>query len=158
MKVIVAEYAGFCFGVSRAVETVEKTVRANPGTKICTIGKIIHNPTVVRRFEDAGVSVIDEETAFRLTEEGNAKNTVAVIRTHGIRRDINGALDALAAREPDFRVVDCTCPYVKKIHKIVSEYSSDDSITFIFGNETHPEVEGIRSYVNGQSFVFASAE
>ena len=158
MKVIVAEYAGFCFGVSRAVETVEKTVLEYPEKKISTIGKIIHNPTVVRRFEEAGVSVIDEGTALGLAESEEAKNTVAVIRTHGIRRELSVALEALAEKEPGFRVVDCTCPYVKKIHKIVSEQSSKDGITFIFGNENHPEVEGIRSYVNGKSFTFSSAE
>ncbi len=153
-----AKYAGFCFGVKRAVDTVYDIIEKNSGSKIYTLGKLIHNPTVVKELEDKGVAVIDSgdfENIYRRACDG--ERSIVIIRTHGVSKNISSALNEYAEKCDNFEVCDLTCPYVKKIHNIVSE-APEDSLTLIFGDEKHPEVEGIKSFAKGESFVFSNAE
>ena len=106
MSIRVAESAGFCFGVNRAVELVEQAVAT--GKPVCTLGPIIHNRHAVSRFHEMGVQVIETP------EEAQSGQTV-VIRSHGVTRAVQEALEARGAI-----VVDATCPFVKRIHGIVS--------------------------------------
>lgn len=108
MEVIVAKTAGFCFGVRRAVNQVYEQVEK--GRKpIYTYGPIIHNEEVVRDLEERGVVVIhDEEELSKITD-----GTV-IIRSHGVSKNIYGMIEAQG-----LQLVDATCPFVKKIHKIV---------------------------------------
>ena len=132
MSITVAKSAGFCFGVSRAVEMVEQEAAA--GKQVVTLGPIIHNRHVVAKFEAMGVKVIDTP------EEATAENTV-IIRSHGVSEDVMNRLD-----QQGCRVVDATCPFVKRIHGIVSRAEKDGELPVIIGTRSHPEVEGIAGW------------
>lgn len=127
--VTVAKSAGFCFGVSRAVDLVFRAVQE--GKKVCTLGPIIHNPQMVEELESLGVRTVD------MPEQVQPDETV-VIRSHGVGREVCAALEA---RRAD--IVDATCPFVAKIHKIVSAYSEENQRILIAGDPNHPEVQGI---------------
>ena len=148
MKVIVAKTAGFCFGVKRAVDTVyeqaEKEAAIRP---IYTYGPIIHNEEVVKDLEERGVCVWDEEKL-----EGVRGGTV-IIRSHGVSRKVYEQLEAQG-----FQVVDATCPFVKKIHRIVREESEKGTAIVIVGNASHPEVKGIRGWCKGEAYVIETPE
>lgn len=140
MEIKLAKTAGFCFGVNRAVDMLYKMVEN--GEKVCTLGPIIHNPQVIEDLKSKGVVIAD-------SPENVPANTKVVVRTHGVEKQI---LDELREKNIDF--CDATCPFVKKIHKIVTDNSDENSIVLIAGDENHPEVQGIRSYVKGRSVVF----
>ncbi len=143
MNVTVAKSAGFCFGVSRAVELVESA--AGQGGRTFTLGPIIHNRHVVERFEKMGVRVIGQP------EEASPGDTV-IIRSHGVSRDVYKRLEARGAA-----IIDATCPFVKRIHKIVSQAEKEGKLPIIIGTPTHPEVEGIAGWC-GRCKVFADVE
>ena len=131
MKVELAKMAGFCFGVNRAVDTVYE--EAKQFSPVYTYGPIIHNETVIDDLEKKGVQVIHSlEEAKELTE-----GTI-VIRSHGVTRREQEELTA-----DGLRVVDATCPFVKKIHRLVEEKSKEGYQIVIAGNPVHPEVVGI---------------
>ncbi len=151
MKTVdVAKYAGFCFGVERAVKTVYDIVNTEKKARIYTLGKIIHNPIVTEELEKKGVKIITQDDIEAVAQNATADSpAVVIIRTHGVVKSISDQLEMLSKQNPHFRAVDCTCPYVKKIHKIVSENSTPNGLTIIFGDQKHPEVKGIESYANG---------
>ncbi|MBR4881362.1 MAG: 4-hydroxy-3-methylbut-2-enyl diphosphate reductase, partial [Clostridia bacterium] len=156
MIIKVADLAGFCFGVKRAVETVEELTAGN--VKVYTLGKLIHNPTIINEFAGKGVEIIGEEDIDRIYKVTDKNSpSVIVIRAHGVVKSISDKLDACAKKNEYFKVSDQTCPHVKKIHKIVEKHSRDADITLIFGNIGHPEVQGICSYVEGEYLVFEKA-
>ena len=132
MSVKVAKSAGFCFGVSRAVELVEQAAEA--GKKVATLGPIIHNRHVVDKFRSMGVRVIETP------EEAEAGETV-IIRSHGVSRDVYQRLE-----KQGIEIVDATCPFVKRIHTIVSRAEEEGKLPVIIGTPTHPEVEGIAGW------------
>ena len=132
MSITVAKSAGFCFGVSRAVETVEREVKA--GKQVTTLGPIIHNRHAVRHFEDMGVGVI------QAPEEAVPGSTV-VIRSHGVSQGVYQRLCDMGVE-----VVDATCPFVKRIHEIVSREEKNGYLPVIIGTRSHPEVEGIAGW------------
>ena len=144
MPVILAETAGFCFGVNQAVRRVNELLDA--GETVCTLGPLIHNPQVVDAFAARGVRVVDDPAE---TPPG----ATLVIRSHGVPQS---TADAIAAA--GIRCCDATCPFVAKIHRIVAEHSAAGRVVLIAGNPTHPEVLGIRGHCNGVSFVFGNAE
>ncbi len=155
--ITLAKYAGFCFGVKRAVDTVYDIVRQNSGGKIYTLGKLIHNPTVVSELEQKGVRVIDKDDFEDIYNKArNGEKCTVIIRTHGVSKQLSTALAHYSEMCEDFKVCDLTCPYVKKIHNIVSDAPAD-CLTLIFGDEKHPEVEGIKSFAVGQSIVFSDS-
>ena len=132
MSIKVAESAGFCFGVNRAVELVEQV--AQKGNRVCTLGPIIHNRHAVAHFEKMGVKVI--ETPAEATE-----SDTVIIRSHGVTRAVQQELEATGAR-----VVDATCPFVKRIHGIVSRAEEEGALPVIIGTRSHPEVVGIAGW------------
>ncbi len=144
-RVVLAENSGFCFGVRRAVDTVEKLI-SEGNSHIFTVGELIHNPTYLKRLENKGVFICDEneieKTASRYPD------AVFVIRAHGLKKEISDLLETKG-----LRFVDATCPFVKKIHNIVSENSDENIPTVIIGDKNHPEVEGIKSYAKGEVFI-----
>ena len=143
MSITVAKSAGFCFGVSRAVEMVEQEGAA--GNQVVTLGPIIHNRHVVGKFESMGVKVIDTP------EEANPENTV-IIRSHGVSEDVMKRLEKRGCR-----IVDATCPFVKRIHGIVSQAEKNGELPVIIGTRSHPEVEGIAGWC-GHCEIFESPE
>lgn len=135
MEVIVAKTAGFCFGVKRAVEQVYRQIEE--GQKpIYTYGPIIHNEEVVRELEEKGVRIIEDEAQLASVSEGTV-----IIRSHGVAERIYKILE-----NRNIKVVDATCPFVKKIHRIVHEHSRNGADVVIIGNDGHPEVEGIKGW------------
>ena len=146
MEVILAKSAGFCFGVKRAVDTVYEQTAA--GGKIYTYGPIIHNEEVVRDLEQKGVTVLGNEAELNALTEGTV-----VIRSHGVERRINDAIT-----ERGLHCVDATCPFVKKIHRIVEKESADGRRIIIIGNRNHPEVEGICGWSLTEPVVIESME
>ncbi|HIS59233.1 MAG TPA: bifunctional 4-hydroxy-3-methylbut-2-enyl diphosphate reductase/30S ribosomal protein S1 [Candidatus Faecousia faecipullorum] len=132
MRVTLAKSAGFCFGVSRAVELVEQA--ASSGKKVATLGPIIHNRHVVARFESLGVRVINAP------EEALPGESV-IIRSHGVSRDVYERL-----QNQNVEIIDATCPFVKRIHSIVSRAEEEGALPIIIGTKTHPEVEGIAGW------------
>ena len=143
MSVRVAKSAGFCFGVSRAVELVEKA--AQEGKRVATLGPIIHNRHVVDKFEAMGVRVID------VPEDAEAGETV-IIRSHGVSREVYERLE-----RQNVEIIDATCPFVKRIHTIVSRSSEEGRLPVIIGTPTHPEVEGIAGWC-GECRVFQNVQ
>ena len=132
MSVRVAKSAGFCFGVSRAVELVEEAARA--GKTVATLGPIIHNRHVVNKFEAMGIRVIE-------TPEEAQPNETVIIRSHGVSRDVYQRLEKTGCE-----IIDATCPFVKRIHGIVSRAEEEGRLPVIIGTPTHPEVEGIAGW------------
>ena len=144
MKVTLAKSAGFCFGVKRAVEMVYK--EAETGKKVYTLGPIIHNEQVVQDLEQKGVRVIDTPE-----ELSKAEDATVIIRSHGISADVYHQLE-----DKKVRIVDATCPFVSKIHRIVEKKYPEGSCIVIVGNANHPEVEGINGWCNGAATVIGS--
>ena len=148
MEVIVAKTAGFCFGVERAVNKVYEQIDKQYGRLIYTYGPIIHNEEVVKDLEKKGVRVIETEEELRQLKEG-----VVIIRSHGVGRPIYDLLE-----QNQIELVDATCPFVKKIHRIVKEENEKGRRVIIIGNEKHPEVEGIKGWANPDTIVVESEE
>lgn len=144
MKVTLAKSAGFCFGVKRAVEMVYK--EAETGKKVYTLGPIIHNEQVVQDLEQKGVRVIDTPE-----ELSKAEDATVIIRSHGISADVYHQLE-----DKKVRIVDATCPFVSKIHRIVEKKYQEGSCIVIVGNANHPEVEGINGWCNGAATVIGN--
>lgn len=142
-KIILAETAGFCFGVDRAVNLVYSLV--NDGKKVCTLGPIIHNAQLVGDLEQRGVKIID-------SIDECPDGYMVVVRTHGVEKSV---IDDIENKNIEY--VDATCPFVKKIHRIVKKFDSSVPV-LVAGDVNHPEVIGIRSYCNGKSFVFKNDE
>lgn len=147
MKVKLAKSAGFCFGVKRAVDTVYQKLNEEEGKTIYTYGPIIHNEEVVRDFESKGVIVLKSEKELLAVEDG-----IVIIRSHGVSKSICDEMDRRG-----IPYVDATCPYVKKIHKIVEEKSAKGAFIVIIGNSSHPEVEGIKGWAGKDVRVISSA-
>ena len=131
MEIVVARTAGFCFGVQRAVDTVYHEVEK--GGKIYTFGPIIHNEHVVSDLAGKGVGVIDDPDDL-----SGISNGTIVIRSHGVSKDVFERLNG-----SDLNVIDATCPFVKKIHRIVEQDSKNGKHIVVIGSRTHPEVCGI---------------
>lgn len=140
MEIILAESAGFCFGVNRAVNTVENLLAENK--KVATLGPLIHNPQYIQSLCDRGAIIAESPVDV-------PEDCELVIRAHGITKDL---LEEI--KNSGIRFSDATCPFVKKIQNIINNESTKDNIVLIAGDEDHPEVKGFRSYCKGKSFVF----
>ena len=143
MSITVAKTAGFCFGVSRAVNIVEKLL--DEGRSVYTLGPIIHNPQMVESLAKRGVRIAEKP-------EDAEKGSTLVIRSHGVSKDV---MDRIRELEADYK--DATCPFVLKIHKIVAQHSAAGEIILIAGDENHPEVQGIIGYCTGEYHTFLNS-
>ncbi len=157
MEIKVAKYAGFCFGVKRAVDAVFEMIEKSDHAPVFTIGSLIHNPDVNRRLREKGVTIVDEKDVDAMLASA-PENAVFVIRTHGVTKEIREKLTAFREKNPASAVLDMTCPFVAKIYRIMQENTTADTLTVLMGNTAHPEVIGISSYVNGKLLTFSSAE
>lgn len=143
-RIEIADKAGFCFGVDRAVKIVYNIIEN--GGKAVTYGEIIHNETVVNELKSRGVNVINS-----LEEIEKLENTSVVIRSHGVGRDI---YELLEKRKPfGVDVCDGTCPFVARIHKIVSEKSGEGFDIIILGDKDHDEVQGIVKHCQKKPYI-----
>ncbi len=135
MEVILAKSAGFCFGVKRAVDTVYEQARQSSG-RIYTYGPIIHNEEVVNDLEQKGVRVVETPEELK-----NCRDGTVIIRSHGVGKGIYELLE-----KEGIPYVDATCPFVRKIHRIVEQHSREGYHIVIIGSGSHPEVEGIKGW------------
>jgi len=159
MKVILAENAGFCFGVKRATDRVEELLARKDGGRVCILGHLIHNRLYNESLEARGVRHITvEEAAAVAAESDDGTDTTVVIRTHGVPLPVERELAALAEKHPYFHVENMTCPFVGKIHRIADENTDEDTLFLLLGSENHPEVQGILSHVRGEHRVFYTAK
>ncbi len=147
MEVTVAKTAGFCFGVKRAVETVYRQAE-EAKEPVYTFGPIIHNDQVVSDLAEKGVHVIHTEEELEQVHQGTV-----IIRSHGVSRKIQEKIQANG-----LTCVDATCPFVKKIHRIVEEEGRKGHTVIIAGNAVHPEVEGICGWASGPVYVVSDSE
>ena len=145
-EVTTAKSAGFCFGVKRAVDMVYD--EAKKGERVYTLGPIIHNQQVVEDLEKKGVKVIDS-----VNDINNGYDATVIIRSHGVPEKVIKVL-----REKNVNIVDATCPFVLKIHKIVKEASQNGKTIIIIGSDNHPEVEGIKGWCVNEPVVLESVE
>ena len=143
----VAKTAGFCFGVKRAVEKVYEQVELGK-ENIFTYGPIIHNEEVVADLESKGVRVLASKEELEMLREGTV-----VIRSHGVPEEIYQLIEAKG-----LECVDATCPFVKKIHRIVEKESNNGRHIIVIGNDKHPEVEGIKGWCHGPVTVISDEE
>ena len=159
-EITVAKNAGFCFGVKRATDTLEDTIEhAEKNLRIFTLGHIIHNTIYNNELLEKGVNVLEENEIEAIAATAREESPVKVfIRTHGVTKEISDRLKKAAAANPYFSYVDCTCPFVTKIHKIADEHSREDTVFIILGDPTHPEVRGIVSHAGYEKHVFKTAE
>lgn len=144
MKITVAETAGFCFGVARAVKTVQEALER--GEKIATLGPIIHNEQFTEYLEKQGARIISS------VEEAQDDETV-IIRSHGVPKKVEDEI-----KKRGLRYIDATCPFVKKIHKLVSEYYEKGYAIVVIGDSSHPEVEGIVGWCEGDAIILEKEE
>ena len=135
MEVIVAKTAGFCFGVRRAVDQVYEQIEHGQGP-IYTLGPIIHNEEVVKDLEEKGVVVLEDSDSLEQIGQGTV-----IIRSHGVGRQVYDQI-----KSQGLHLADATCPFVKKVHRIVEEQNRQGRRVIIIGDSAHPEVEGIRGW------------
>ena len=147
MKVIKAQTAGFCFGVKRAVDQVYD-LAAKEKEPVYTYGPIIHNEEVVRDLEEKGVQVLNGKEDLLSVKKGTV-----VIRSHGVAEEV---YDLIC--ENGLNLADATCPFVKKIHRIVRREGENGREIVIIGNANHPEVEGIRGWCVSKVTVIGTEE
>ncbi|NLY43848.1 MAG: bifunctional 4-hydroxy-3-methylbut-2-enyl diphosphate reductase/30S ribosomal protein S1 [Clostridiaceae bacterium] len=147
MEIIVAQTAGFCFGVKRAVDTVYDNINiAQNKTKIYTLGPIIHNQQVIKDLESKNVFAID-------SLDNIEKDAKVIIRTHGIPKSTYQELE-----DKKIQYIDATCPYVKKIHRIVEQFYKDGYQIVIVGDPNHPEVIGINGWCDNTAVIVQGPE
>ncbi len=138
MKIVIAESAGFCYGVKKAIEETEKTLKQYGSTKV--LGALIHNPLEVQRLKNEGLIIIDKPS--------QASSERVIVRSHGEGQKV---IQALVNNNND--VLNYTCPYVSKIHRIVNDYYSKNYGIIIIGDSKHPEVIGINGWCNESATV-----
>ena len=147
MEITVAKSAGFCFGVQRAVDAVYDLLKEN-SSDIYSIGPLIHNEIVTKDLKNKGLIEINDYDEIK-----NLKNKKVIIRTHGIEKQVYDLL-----KSNNNSIVDLTCPFVSKIHKLVEEYSENGYKIIVIGDKDHPEVKGIVSYAKNDIYVVISEE
>lgn len=128
MKITIAENAGFCFGVKRALDTINKIKDKN----IYVLGKLIHNPRVIQDLEKKGIKSIENS-------DNIGENSTIIISAHGIP---DKTIEEL--KNKNLEVIDCTCPLVKKVHNLTKDAEKQGYTIIIFGDKEHTEVKGIK--------------
>ena len=143
MPVEVASHAGFCMGVSRAVEKAEAMTR--DGIPSCTLGELIHNPEVIRHLAERGLEPIQDPA--------EAAGRRVLIRSHGVSPQVLQDLEKAGDE-----ILDLTCPFVDKLHRIVEEGSRDGTPVILVGERDHPEVRGTAGWAHGEVLIVAEPE
>lgn len=139
MKVVKTKNIGFCFGVKRAIKMVLKVAEATK-EPVFTIGPIIHNPQMVRILEDKGVVPVNDVYGI--------DNGTVVFRTHGVKKEEEEYI-----KEKGLRIIDTTCPFVKRVRKHAMYLKNKGYKVVIVGNQDHPEVKSVLSYLDNDGIV-----
>ena len=143
MPLEIAPHAGFCMGVRRAVEAAQRI--AEEGTPACTLGELIHNPEVVESLRSRNIPPINSP------EE--AQGRCVLIRSHGVGPQTLAELESAGCK-----VVDLTCPFVSRLHRIVRDASEQGRTVIVVGEANHPEVQGTVGWITGEALVVATEE
>lgn len=133
MKVLVGSNSGFCFGVKRAID---KAYELKEKGNVITLGPIIHNQIVVQKLEKDGIKSMEDAK-----EISNFINSYVIVRTHGAKKGVKEGIESKG-----FKVVDATCPFVLRSHRLVERMIKENFFVIIFGNPEHPEVKSVVSY------------
>ena len=159
MKITLSKNAGFCPGVRRADKLVRDLVeKKNESDKIYTLGSLIHNKIYTDELESLGVKSVSFCDVQKIVDENPNSNITFVIRTHGIPKEEEKFLRSIEEKHLNVKIVDATCPSVKKIHKIADESTNDDTHFVLYGSPTHPESVGILSYAKGVKTIISNFE
>ncbi|GBD99235.1 4-hydroxy-3-methylbut-2-enyl diphosphate reductase [bacterium BMS3Abin07] len=142
MEILLVKNAGFCFGVKRAVDLTFK-VAEDESLPAVALGPIIHNPQVIEELGKRGIATVDKVPD---------NNSIIIIRTHGIEQNLYGNI-----LKSGHRIIDATCPFVKKAQQYAKLLSEEDYQVLILGDSNHPEVKGILSYAGGNASVINSS-
>lgn len=145
MKVFLAEYLGFCYGVKRAIHLARSNASTD-GSKSCTLGPIIHNPQMVERLAEEGIGMVD--SIADMPDEGTI-----IIRSHGVGPQIYEE-----ASKQNLTVVDATCPHVKKAQTAAHELANAGYNVVIIGEKKHPEVKSIFEWSGDKAVVIEREE
>jgi len=143
MKVIIADQAGVCFGVKRALDLVQSEAEKSEG--LATLGPLIHNPQVVGDLEGKGVRVV--------RNVADAGGGAIVMPSHGVPRDV-----MKSAEDAGLRVIDATCPFVANVHRRVETLASDGYLVVVVGDAGHSEVKAIKSAAGDDAIVISSPD
>ena len=155
MEIILAKNAGFCPGVKRAVDQALSYCKT-PHTY--TLGELIHNPPFLKQLEEKGIRSISFDEIPDVLRSIAPEEMHLILRTHGIQKDQEAKLRALAAESGRLHIIDMTCPFVKKIHKIAEENTSEQTAFLHFCHKNHPEALGNMSYAKGEKYALSSLE
>jgi 4-hydroxy-3-methylbut-2-enyl diphosphate reductase len=139
MEIKVAKNAGYCFGVKRAIEMVEETLKKYEGNRIYSLGEIIHNPQVVERLKRRGLIVVRDI-------EDVEENSTVIISAHGRSEE-----DIARLKKKGCKIVNATCPYVRLPQSIIKKMSSEGYLVILLGDREHPEVKGLVSFAKGEN-------
>ncbi len=160
MEIHIAENAGFCFGVERATRELERELAESDGNRtVITLGRIIHNERYTEMISKMGAKEAEPthiDRIIRRAKEGEAISVV--IRAHGEQADILERLENCAAEHPNLKILDCTCPYVRKVREIARKNSGEGKLFILIGAADHPEVTGIMSCAAGDKRTFQNSE
>jgi len=142
MKIYKAEHMGFCFGVKKAIKKARLVLNeVNTKEDIYMLGEIIHNPQVIEEFIKNGVKIVNQ-----ISQVPEGKHLIT--RAHGIL-----ASELKYAKEKNIRIIDTTCPYVRKLHKIIKTLKNDGYKVIIYGDYNHPEIKSVLSFINNNGSV-----
>ncbi|AST59083.1 4-hydroxy-3-methylbut-2-enyl diphosphate reductase [Thermoanaerobacterium thermosaccharolyticum] len=144
MKILIADNAGFCFGVKRAVKMAYDQINRDDSRQTYTYGELIHNPQVVKDLEGKGIKTIGGIDNLK-------ENDRIIIRTHGIPEKTYKDL-----KEKKIELIDMTCPFVKRVQKIVNGYYKKGYTIVIIGDKNHPEVIGVNGWCDNSAYVIES--
>ena len=163
MTVRIAEKAGFCFGVRRAADALERALsekeKSGSARRIVTLGHLIHNDEYIKSVAARGAECASREDIPDLIRAAEAGEAITlIIRAHGEKEEIVKELEAVATRVPDFTLLNCTCPYVEKVRATAKENSGAGRFFILIGDPNHPEVEGIMSCLDGDGIALSDSE
>jgi 4-hydroxy-3-methylbut-2-enyl diphosphate reductase len=142
MEIIIAKDSGLCYGVKRAIQIVKETLSEKKG-RVFTLGDLIHNPQVIENLEKQGIRSLEDLDEI-------SEGTV-IIRSHGISPDIHKKIE-----EKNIKIVDATCPIVKRIQRLVEALAKEEEEIVIVGNKNHPEIRGLIGYSRGKGIIVES--
>ena len=160
MEIILSKNAGFCPGVRNADKALKDIIGVKSDEeRIYTLGKLIHNQSYVDDLKKKGVNIISIDELENVFYSSTDTPMTVATRTHGVTKEVNERLLLLEKREKNFKSVDLTCPYVKKIHKIAEDNTDEQSTVFLlYCDKNHPEAIGTMSYAKGEKYAFSSIE
>ncbi|MDD4364071.1 MAG: 4-hydroxy-3-methylbut-2-enyl diphosphate reductase [Atribacterota bacterium] len=142
MKIVKARYTGFCFGVKRAVDKANEALKKYSDEDIYMLGEIIHNPQIIMKYREEGMKIV--ENIYQVPSDKKL-----ITRAHGMSKQ-----EKEDAQKRDIKLIDTTCPYVKKIHLLANALVKEKYKLAVYGNPNHPEIKSLLSYFADDVLVF----